>query len=556
MQRVIGLDIGSYSIKVVEILNTFNSYEIVNFYENVIPHFDEVPPDVIIPSCMEQLFSENNLQADRIITAMPGQYISSRIMPFDFSDPRKIENAVLAEIEDVVPYNMDDMIIDHQIIGQINDQTIAMAVMTRKIFLKSFLDHLQRVNIDPKLVDVDSLAFYNLNPFLASDPDQCAAIVDVGHEKTSVCIVQGEVLRMFRSINLGGRYLTEFLTRDLEVSFNEAQRIKHRISHVLYSGDDGAHLSPEDRMIAYRMTLATNALVKELGRTFYSFKKWERAPISKIFLSGGTSVIKNIEHYLAEQLEIPVVKNYLSQSTLKINPDLQPRTAVMPQSVSIGLRAVSSIKRHTQINLRKDEFAYVQDYEFILNSAGAIARYAALALVFLCVAYVAQNIFYNRQIDKVQQAYTKKLATIFPDVAKSSGKNATFDKIVSTANSKFKTETEAARMAVEQFQKTMNSSPPLELLASISKSMPKEIKLDVTNYQFTSTPDGGGKILFRGDTDSYDSVAKVVEALKKLPQLSNVEEKNSSAKPGYDNKVIDFTLQAVYTGAAGEAAKG
>src|SRR6185312_13658017 len=156
MQRVIGLDIGSYSIKAVEIVNTFKSYEIANFYENVIPHVDELDPDIIIPACMEQLFHENHLKADRIITAMPGQYISSRIMSFGFSDPRKIEAAILSELEDAVPFNMDDMIIDHQILGQMAGETVTLAVLTRKTFLRAFLEHLQRINIDPKLVDVDS----------------------------------------------------------------------------------------------------------------------------------------------------------------------------------------------------------------------------------------------------------------------------------------------------------------------------------------------------------------------------------------------------------------
>src|SRR5262245_268133 len=140
MQRVIGLDIGSYSIKAVEIVNTFKSYEISNFYENVIPHVEELDQDVILPACMEQLFQENNLKADRILTAMPGQYISSRIMTFSFSDPRKVQAGVMAELEDAVPFNMDDMIIDHQMLGSVNNQTVALAVMTRKNFLSSFLE--------------------------------------------------------------------------------------------------------------------------------------------------------------------------------------------------------------------------------------------------------------------------------------------------------------------------------------------------------------------------------------------------------------------------------
>ena len=138
MQRVIGLDIGSYSVKAVEIVNTFKSYEIANFYENVIPQIDEVPPDAVIPSSMEQLFKENKLEADRIITAMPGQYISSRILSFNFSDVKKIETAIYAEIEDIVPFNLDEMIIDHQILGEVGGKTIALVAMTRQKFSQKF----------------------------------------------------------------------------------------------------------------------------------------------------------------------------------------------------------------------------------------------------------------------------------------------------------------------------------------------------------------------------------------------------------------------------------
>ena len=58
MQKVIGLDIGSYSIKAVEIVNTFKSYEITNFYETVIPNIEGVPLDAIVPVCMEQFLKK------------------------------------------------------------------------------------------------------------------------------------------------------------------------------------------------------------------------------------------------------------------------------------------------------------------------------------------------------------------------------------------------------------------------------------------------------------------------------------------------------------------
>ena len=183
MQKIIGLDIGSYSIKAVEIINSFKSYEITNFYEKVIPVSEDKTKEELLPICMEELFRENNLEADRIVTAMPGQFISSRIIPFNFSDPRKIANAIMFEVEDAVPFNLDEMVVEHQIIGSQGDKTMALAVMTRKNFLESFLEYLSRIDIDPKLIDVDSLSFYNLAPHIPHSPDEVVGLVDIGHEK-------------------------------------------------------------------------------------------------------------------------------------------------------------------------------------------------------------------------------------------------------------------------------------------------------------------------------------------------------------------------------------
>lgn len=549
MQKVIGLDIGSYSIKAVEIVNTFKSYEISNFYENVIPQVEELDPDIVIPACMEQLFRENNLKADRIITAMPGQYISSRIMAFNFADPRKIAAAVMSEIEDIVPFNMDDMIVDHQVLGSMNGKTAVLVVMTRKNFLRAFLEHLQRIHIDPKLVDIDSLAFYNLSSYMDSDPTKCIGMVDVGHEKTSVCIVQGGVLRMFRSINLGGRYLSEFLARDLETDFTEAQRTKHRVSRLICDADAGTDLSGDEKLVAERMTLASNAIVKELGRTLYAFKTWEKSPVTQVYLSGGTSRIKNFGMYLQEQLEVPVSINRIDQTDLKINPALVEHKAVMPQSVAIGMRAVSSIKRHSQINLRRGEFAYVQNYEALLRGAGAVFKVVAVALLLLCVSYGFMAFFYSRQINSLQDLYVKEFTSAFPDQKKKlAGAKVVFSKVRSDSRAHVNKEIRAKRDAVDQFIRENSGSPALSLLRQLSEAIPKDRKVDVTTFHFLAAPNGLGKFVLKGEVDSFDSAEKITDYVKTVTSLEAVEQKQATPKPGSDNKIIEFQITANYIG--------
>ena len=544
MQKVIGLDIGSYSIKAVEITNSFKSYEITNFYENVIPTIDEVDTEVLIPACLEQLFKENSLKADRIITAMPGQYISSRIIPLGFSDPRKIEATILSEVEDSVPFNMEDMVFDHQVLGQYGDKTMTMIVMTKKIFLKSFLEHLQRVHIDPKLVDIDSLSFYNLSPYIAAEPGECIALVDMGHEKTSVCLIQDGLLRMFRSINLGGRYISEFLARDLEIKFSEAQRTKHNVSQVLCDDEAYNDIAGDDKLVAERMTLAVNGIVKELGRTIYAYRMWDKdSKISRIFLSGGTSKIKNIDRYLYDQLEIPTVLNRLDQTNLKIAPELTQNMASMVQGIAIAMRAVLTVKKSSQINLRKGEFAYVQNYEQLLRWGGLLTRLVTVTMLVLILSYTVKRIFYVGQISELEKQFIKEYSAIVPIAKKKSNANISFEKFRTDVNSQLQKDIESRRQAVEEFIDQNSSSEALAALYAISEAIPQSVKLDVTMFNYTqATSSHEGKIVLKGETDAYAQVSSVLESLKKSKSLSEVEEKQSGGKPGTDNKIIEFTL--------------
>jgi hypothetical protein len=394
---------------------------------------------------------------------------------------------------------------------------------------------------------VDSLAFYNLVPYINLPAGECVALIDVGHEKTSVCIVQDGVLRMFRSINLGGRYITEFLARDLETDFPEAQRVKHRVSRVFCETDEGKDLSPDDHAIAKSITLAANAIVKELGRTFFAFKNWEKAPISRIILSGGTSSIKNFDVYLSEQFEITTTRNRLDETGLKINPALASRMDVLPQSVAIGMRAVGTAKRHSQINLRQGEFAFVQNYESLLKAASSAFRVVGVALLLLCVSYGVKYWFYQQQINQLQSEYLKAYTAIFPSVKNQfiPGKFA-FEKLRADSTQKLQKEISIKREAVRTFVEENAPSPALLVLKELSEVIPKETKLDVTLYQFNALPTGGGKLVLRGETDSYATVDKIVESVKNAKLLKGAEAKQSGAKPGSDNKIIEFTIHAEY----------
>ena len=117
-----------------------------------------------------------------------------------------------------------------------------------------------------------------------------------------------------------------------------------------------------------------------------------------MFLSGGTSQIKNIENLLRDELGIETVKNPLAESELKINPDLHDRIPVITQGIGVGIRAVTSLSRHSKINLRKGQFAYVQDYESVLKNMGTGFKALATFIFLLCGSYIVNYFLYSEKL--------------------------------------------------------------------------------------------------------------------------------------------------------------
>ena len=547
MLQVIGLDIGSYSIKAVEIVHSLSSYQITNFYEKILPLEDSASPSTeSVYQAMAELFQSNNLSADRIITSMPGQHTSSRMLTLPFSDPRKVASSVYFEVEDLVPFQLDEMIIDHQILGTTEGKSQVLVVMIQKKMMANFLGQLARVNIDPKIVDVDSLSFFNLAHHLPSEPGELYGLVDIGHEKTSVCIMEGDMLRMFRTLNVGGKYLTEVLARDLEISYEESQKIKHDLATI--ATETGGHelgLSEDELSIARMLGVASYGFTKDLARTLFAFKSLEKRPLSKIVISGGTTKLRGFESYLEEQIHLPVVRHDLSTTDLQIDPALKEHTNTIAQAISIGLRVVAGQKKTSRINLRRDEFVYSQDSAAFLKAFSKVSLWLAAASMLMILAYSLQGFFYKVQIDKFDQSYRKAFLTIDPSMRRQISGIKSFEDLERFATNHLELQISQKRSAVENFMQVSSGSPALKALMTLSEIIPSEIKVDLVLYDYSTEEDAAGKLVIQGETDGYGSVTQIKDLMAGHPNFEEVTEKSGS-KPGSDGKVIAFTIESFF----------
>ena len=116
---------------------------------------------------------------------------------------------------------------------------------------------------------------------------------------------------------------------------------------------------------------------------------------------------------------------------------------------------------------------------------------------------------------------------------------------------------QARRDAVDQFIAGSSTSPGLLALQDLSAGLPKTIKIDVTQFNYVVQANQiGGKLSIKGETDGYSSAEAIKDAIKKIPNFSDFEDKQSGGKPGTDNKIIEFTFNMSYKRPSASPGKG
>ena len=166
-----------------------------------------------------------------------------------------------------------------------------------------------------------------------------------------------------------------------------------------------------------------------------------------------------------------MLKNLLYKgSNLNFNPSLELNESKLAQSLAIGIRAVSNVKKHSQINLRRGEFAYVQNYESVMKVFTRVARVISVIITLLMVSYIFKFYQYNSQIENIKKEYKAEYLRTFPKLKKQyKKKNISFKKLRKDAESKLKGEIRSKQDAIAEFQIANSGSGALVSLYEMSK---------------------------------------------------------------------------------------
>lgn len=426
-QTIIGIDIGSYAVKMCKFNRQFHNYELIDFVEQKISQNVRLNFEESTISSLRSLSDKHDLEADIISVSIPAQMLSFRVIELPFNNAKKIEQTIEFELESYIPLSLEDLVVDYHILSVEGQRSMVLvAYMPRLRFVK-FLDMLQTVGIDPKYIGVDAIDLAHAS-FVSMVPQNAPyVILDIGHQKTNLCVMEGSTLRYVRSFSIGGLHFTRAIQKAFKLNYEKAEGLKLDRGKVSVTGEGLDQISKLCQEVAEELVVSirqTHIGYMEL----YPDKDW-----MSIFLTGGGARLSGLSEMISNSLRINVATlDCLDYIPHKLGqPELH--RDILCGAANEVLKIIFA-NRAIKINFRKGEFGYRKDFKALGSEFKQLGGWLVVIIIFAITHFIIDYQRLTHQISEVNSTLTTSAIKAMPELE--DGKTNTVNNIIKQIDSK------------------------------------------------------------------------------------------------------------------------
>jgi len=399
LKNVLGLDLGSHSLKAVEIHQTLRGFEVVALRS--LPRPDEETP---LAEIVQRFATLHRLSTEHVVTALQGDRISLRRLAFPFAEPKKISAAIPFEVEEDLPFDIDDCLIDWEKVRSDRSSAEVVASIAKRADVLEIVETLGTAGCAPQTLETEGLVLGNLTALF--DLPGTRMLIDLGHAKTTCCVLVDGRAVAARTIPVAGRLLTEAVAKDRGLDLRSAEQAKCE-EGVLGSAAGGT--TPQTAAVIDR-------LAREIVRTASSLEgvlaDLGAGAVGELTLFGGTAQLAGIDEILSERTRIPAARIGLpneghGESLAADGPPL-----LYAPSIALALRGTAQAK--TRTNFLKDEFAVRIDLSRYRRDFGWTAVLGGIALVLATASFVTSTTLDLRRAEAVEATSDQLYREAFP----------------------------------------------------------------------------------------------------------------------------------------------
>ena len=303
-KSMVGVDIGSSSVKTVELQGKNNDYQLVSL------GYEALPPDSIVDGQIMELnsvsnaigsiFSEHKIKTTKVAAGVNGHSVIVKNIVLPQMTDDELQESFAWHAEEHIPFDISDVNLDYHVTGTSADAIHVLMAACKRDKIANVKQAIQLAGKQPAIIDVDAFALQNCYE-LNYEPQagQVVALLNIGASTTNINILNGARSVFTRDATFGGNQYTSLLQKELGLTFDQAERVKRGMP--MPEGSEHRDIEPI-------LDTVSDILALEIQKTmdFYraTVEDGESA-VQKILVSGGGSKLKGLVEFLARRFEIP-----------------------------------------------------------------------------------------------------------------------------------------------------------------------------------------------------------------------------------------------------------
>ncbi len=400
-KRILSLNLGSQTISLAEFQGQAHGGLLLRNYrsrEALIDPANERIDQTELTS-LRELVAEFQIKGHDVNYSVPAQSVFTRFLKLPPMEEEKIGRIIAFEAQQNVPFPIDEVVWDYQLIGGGGDEQVQVVLVAIKSdLLEEINATVEETGLRTAIVGIGTMALYNAFRYNYADLGGCSLLVDMGARTTNLLFIEPQ--RIFsRSIPVGGSSVTSAIAKEFSEPFTAAEFRKKRDGFVSLGG---AYAEPSDPEVARVSKLVRSTMTRlhaEVMRSISHYRAQQQgsAP-ERVFLCGGAASTPYMREFFQEKLQLPIeffdpLRNVTVAATAPIS-ELTRSAHPLGELVGLALRSVCACPM--ELNLRPAVVVRRQELEkrrsfFVMAAASVVLAFLGWGFYYTRAAQVARS---------------------------------------------------------------------------------------------------------------------------------------------------------------------
>ncbi|MFN8369730.1 MAG: pilus assembly protein PilM [Bacteriovoracaceae bacterium] len=520
--NIIAIDIGTYSIKILNAILERKKIKYVSFQEIVV---DEFLKENNLEMSAKKYETHNRIvktildtfqgKKQKVIFQCPNSLLTYRFLNLPVKNKNKAEKMIPFQLEEDLLFSSSNFHSVSTLLPGPNG-IFAISAITAQSEFSDFVQNMEQLELSPDILTTELSLFQSMiNSERLHEPYM---ILDIGHSSSKAYLVHNQKIVSTHVDYFGGKNITDALIHTYNISHDEAILFKHKNCFLLTEGQ--YNLADEkQKEFSNLMKKIFNSLITDLHMWLLGFRLTHNTNITKILITGGTSKVKNIENYISEQTLIPTQHLSIFDSNhIKNIPEI---TDYFQNFNLAHLYSLSFLNKSLPVNLLTSKYSSASAEHIPLHSAAFIGIRVISLLFIITFTFIIEKFYLNNQLNNLDNRIQNILKNPALEISKKDQRNfkTNLQKTISNLKSREKNIDHQ-----QEFLSDLKKIDSLESLYLISKTLPNNP--NVSMLSFDTTPDETRAIFTVENPDLVkDLKAKLNATNLKISQLEFYQDK-------------------------------